>query len=83
MQTQLLIEACVVENVAVSWSVKERNTLLYVWGADSVQSQLDGVYRNKTVYQRVTSMLSHDHNWALLMNPLVVQTQFRMRWIEV
>ena len=38
------------------------------WGADSVQSQLDGISRNKTVYQRVASMLSHDLNWALCTN---------------
>ena len=57
-----------VENVEWSWSVQETNALLYVWGADSVQSQLDGISRNKTVYQRVASMLLHDHNWALCTN---------------
>ena len=40
------------------WSVEETNVLLDVWDADSVQSQLDGITRSKTVYQRVASRLS-------------------------
>ena len=39
--------------------------LLYLWGVDSVQSQLNRIFRNKTVYQQVACMLLHDHNWAL------------------
>ena len=29
-----------------------------VWGADSIQSQLDGIVRNKVVYQKVASNLA-------------------------
>ena len=70
---------------------RTRNEALsYAWGTDSVQSQLDGISRNKTVYQQVASMLSHDHNWALCMYELsrvkflvfLVQTPVS-KWIEV
>ena len=46
--------------------------LLDVWGADSVQSQLDGISRNKTVYKQVTSMLAEFK--------LVVRT--RWKWVD-
>ena len=65
-------------------TVQETNALLYMWRADSVQSQLDGISRNKTVYQRVASMLSRDDNWALCTNrqefTFVVRTG--SKWID-
>ena len=46
--------------------------------------QLDGITRNKTVYKRVASMLSRDHNWTLFTNrhefKVVVRTQ--SKWID-
>ena len=66
------------------WSVEEMNALLDIWGADSIQSQLDGITRNKTVHQQVASMLSRDHNWALCTNrhkfKFVVRTW--LKWID-
>ena len=38
-----------------SWSGEETKALLDVWGANSVQSQLDGIVRNKLVYHKVAS----------------------------
>ena len=42
------------------------NALLDVWGAENIQSQLDEICRNKTVYQRVARMLSdlgYERTW--------------------
>ena len=75
---------CLQNMLSGPWSVQETNALLYVWGADGVQSQLDGLSRNKTVYLRVASILSHDYNWALCTNrhecKFVVWT--RLKWID-
>ena len=40
------------------WSAEETRALLDVWGADNVQRHLDGVVRNRTVYQRVANGLA-------------------------
>ena len=38
-------------------SNKETRALLGVWGAADVQSQLDGVVRNKTIYEKIASLI--------------------------
>ena len=48
------------------WSAEETKALLDVWGADSVQNQLDGVVRNKLVYQKVANDLAelgYERTW--------------------
>ena len=57
-----------VENVERSLERTRNERIVVFTGADSVQSQLDAIFRNKTMYQRVASMLSHDLNWALCTN---------------
>ena len=44
--------------MAAPWSAKETKALLDVWGADSIQGHLDGVVRNRVVYEKVPSSLS-------------------------
>ena len=47
-------------------SAAETRALLDVWGADSIQSQLDGIVRNKLVYQKVASDLAelgYERTW--------------------
>ena len=44
-QAHLIIEACVCKKCQAV-VVQETNVLLYVWEADSVQSQLDGTSRS-------------------------------------
>ena len=50
-----------------------------VWGANSVQSQLDGIFRSKAVYQRVANMQHVTVFWALCTNchefKFIVRTQ--------
>ena len=58
-----------VENVKLSFELTRNKHVVVFMGADSVQGQLDGLFRNMTMYQQVASMLSHDHNWALCTNP--------------
>ena len=44
--------------MATGWSVDETRALLGIWGATDVQSQLDGVARNRVVYQKIASALA-------------------------
>ena len=44
--------------MATGWSTEETKALLGVWGATDVQSQLDGVTRNRIVYKKIASALS-------------------------
>ena len=39
------------------WSNDETKALLGIWGASEVQSQLDGVVRNCTIYEKVVAQL--------------------------
>ena len=52
--------------MAGPWSAQETKALLDVWGADSVQRELDGIVRNRTVYMKVASGLAelgYDRTW--------------------
>ena len=51
-----------IEMMSGPWNVEETNALLDVWGADSVQSQLDGICKNKMIYQQVVIMMS---DWGM------------------
>ena len=39
------------------WSNDETKALLGIWGDSEVQSQLDGVVRNRTIYEKVAAQL--------------------------
>ena len=41
-----------------AWNTEETKALLDVWGADNVQSQVDGVVQNQVAYQSVGSGLA-------------------------
>ena len=41
----------------VGWSNDETKALLEIWEVSEVQSQLDGVIRNRTIYEKVTAQL--------------------------
>ena len=45
--------------MAAGWNNKETNRLVSVWGEANVQSQLDGVVRNKDVYERVVGEMGN------------------------
>ena len=40
-----------------AWSNDETKALLGIQGASEVQSQLDGVVRNRTIYEKVAAQL--------------------------
>ena len=41
--------------MAAGWSVEETKTLVDIWGAHDVQAQLDGVTRNRCVYEKIAT----------------------------
>jgi len=45
--------------MAGSWSVEETKALIAIWGQENVQHQLDGVYRNRDIYQRIAMELDN------------------------
>ena len=40
--------------MAAGWSAQETRVLVSIWGEADVQSQLDGVVRNKVVYEKIS-----------------------------
>ena len=46
--------------MAGSWSVEETKALIAIWGQENVQRQLDGVHRNREVYQRIAMELEDE-----------------------
>ncbi len=44
--------------MAAGWSVDETRALLGIWVATDIQSQLDGVARNRVVYQKIATALA-------------------------
>ena len=47
------------------WSCKATKALLSVWGEQDIQSQLDGVTRNKVVYEKAACSMKemgYDYN---------------------
>ena len=46
-----------VGEVMAEWSVQETRSLLGIWGDADVQSKLDGVVRNRTIYERIAREL--------------------------
>lgn len=52
--------------MATGWSSEETKVLIGIWGEEEIQTALDGVVRNKVVYQKVATALSalgHSKNW--------------------
>ena len=52
--------------MAGGWTAEETKALLGIWGDSTVQSQLDKVVRNKTIYIKIAKELEDmgfDHMW--------------------
>ena len=43
--------------MAAGWNYDDTKALISIWGQEEVQRELDGVARNKVVYERVSSEL--------------------------
>ena len=44
--------------MAAGWNAQETRVLVSIWGEADVQSQLDGVVRNKVVYEKIIYWLT-------------------------
>ena len=42
---------------SVHWTEAETKALLSVWESKQIQSKLDGVVRNKNIYERISNQL--------------------------
>ena len=50
----------------VHWTEAKMKALLSIWGSERIQSELDGVVRNKNIYERISNQLSKSgvsRNW--------------------
>ena len=46
------------------WSAEETKALISLWGQANVQSQLDGVTRNRSIYEKIARDLEgYDRTW--------------------
>ena len=43
--------------MATGWDYEQTKALISIWGQNNVQRELDGVARNRTVYERISSVL--------------------------
>ena len=41
--------------MATGWSTEETRTLLGIWGAADVETQLDGIVRNQAIYEKIAA----------------------------
>ena len=52
--------------MAAGWSQEETQALIGVWGETDVQRQLDGVAKNRTIYESISVQLrnlSYEKSW--------------------
>ena len=52
--------------MAAGWSTEETKALLGVWGDADIQTQLDGVARNRSIYQQIATALAdlgYERTW--------------------
>ena len=43
--------------MATGWTYDQTKALISIWGQEDVQRELDGVTRNRTIYEKVASEL--------------------------
>ena len=51
----VLIWVWSVVKMAAGWTADETKGLIGIWGEEEVQNALDGVVRNKTIYQKIAA----------------------------
>ena len=70
--------------MAGAWRDEETRALVGVWGAASVQEQLDGVVRNRIVYEYVAKMveLGYERTWQQCRTKIKNMTQ-RYRKVHI
>ena len=52
--------------MAAGWSTEETKALIGVWGDGNIQTQLDGVARNRIIYQKIATELAelgYERTW--------------------
>ena len=58
--------------MAAGWSVQETRVLVSIWEEADVQSQLDGVVRNKVVYEKIIYWLTSYMYIVIAIEPMVI-----------
>ena len=61
-----MLYRCVLAAMAASWSAAETRDLISVWGHANVQNELDGVTRNRTIFDSIAKEmpeLGHEKTW--------------------
>ena len=48
----------VAEVMAAGWIMEETKALVGIWGAQDVQSQLNGVARNRSVFEKIATAMA-------------------------
>ena len=64
--------------MAAGWSVEETRALVGVWGQANVQNELDGVTRNRVVYERIAKEmeeLGYERTWQQCRTKIKNMTQ--------
>ena len=52
--------------MTAGWTTEETGALVNIWGQANVQSELDGVARNKTVFEKIAkemAELGYERTW--------------------
>lgn len=52
--------------MAAGWTIDETRALVGIWGAADVQNQLDGVARNRAIYEKISAALAdlgYERTW--------------------
>ena len=52
--------------MATGWSNNATRALLAIWGEENIQEQLDGVARNRDIYEKISNCLSEqgfEYTW--------------------
>lgn len=52
--------------MATAWSTESTTALLSIWGKRDIQSQLDGVVRNRVIYEKIAEDLGDlgfEYSW--------------------
>ena len=62
----IIVDGTVELEMAAGWTVDGTRALIGVWGEADIQSQLDGVARNRRIYEKISAQLremAYEKTW--------------------